>query len=191
MEKNLFEALNQQLHSVTAELYAQHTRLERQMTLDDNQICRRIYAKSFFSIIEAQLSFLERQIKLTRENEYIPLSDNEEQILYGKGGTNKMESLSFTERATFLLNLFLEVNYSHAGIDSNSENWKGFTRLVSIRNKLTFTDAEITKEEIQTCKKAFDHFQDLFQETRRTAAQTLLRIAKNLEKNLDNASDWE
>lgn len=187
---NRFDILNNELLSITAALYSDVDRIETQLNIEDNQTWRRLYVKSVCSAIEAKLSFLENHIKLTREIDYVPLSDEEEIILYGKQGTiKKVKRLSFIERTALLINLFLDANHSLESLVKNSEDWKNFTRLISIRNRVThprtFTNIEITAEEIQNCRKAFRYFQDLLIKTMNNASNSLLRTSENLKKALD------
>jgi hypothetical protein len=184
-----FASLHNEFDLLTQELYKDLKQIETQIKVQDSQTWRRLYAKSLCSATEAQLSFLEAHIKLTGETDYLGISEEDEQILYGtskKGKTHR--KLSFTERTVFLMNTFSYVNYSTVKVDKGSKDWSEFTLLVKIRNRIThpqtFSDINITEQEIQTCERAFNRFQDALVTMMKACESELMKQVSTLKQTL-------
>ena len=184
-----FSSLHDEFDLLTEALYQDLKLIEAQIKIQDNQTWRRLYAKSLCSAIEAQLSFLEAHIKLTGKTDYLGISEEDEQILYGTSEKNKSKrKLSFTERTVFLMNTFSQVNYSTLKVDKSSRDWNDFNLLIRTRNRIThpktFPDISITDEEIQTCEKVFNNFQDALVTMMKACENGLAQQVKNLQQAL-------
>lgn len=180
------DPINADYNQLATHIHNDLTQISNQIKNDDSQTWRRLYIRTMATAIEAQISYIQSHIKIIREFDYLPLEENEEAHLSGK------KRLSFEQKTIFMLNLFAEANYTSLKINPKSNEWKMFTTLIKVRNRLTHPkkskDFEVTLDEVKTCEKAFNKFQESLLILMRKSGETLEAEANRLREALSKLS---
>lgn len=185
-EKNI-KPITDDYNQLAKAIYDDLSEITKQIKKNDNQTWRRLYIRSIVTAIESQISYIQSHLKVIRQFDYLPLNENEETHLSGK-----QRRISFEQRVLFMLNLFSEANYTSLKIDTKSNDWKKFTTLIRVRNRLTHpkssNDFEVTLNEVKTCEYAFNKFQDTLKILMERSGESLEAQANKLREVLNNMS---
>ena len=184
-EENI-NPINADYNQLAKSIYDDLTHIIKQIKNHDNQTWRRLYIRTMATALEAQISYIQRHIKVIREFDYLPLEENEETQLNGK------KRLSFEQKTIFMLNLFSEANYTTLKVNTKSDDWKHFTTLIKFRNRLTHPktskDFEVTVDEVKICEDAFNKFQDSLLILMEKSGESLEAEANRLREILSTMS---